>query len=181
MKIKNQLESLLFIAAKSLSVKELAKLVATDPEETRSALNELNQEYEKRQGGIKISVLGDKYQMVTAGDSSEVVKKFVKSELTGELTRPSLETLTIVAYRGPISKAELEMIRGINCSLILRNLLMRGLVESQEDSRRGTLYSITFNFLSYLGLNKVEELPDYEQLNRNNNLGKLLTGLENNG
>ena len=110
-----------------------------------------------------------------------MVKKFIKSEISDELTKPALETLTIIAYRGPISKAELEIIRGVNCSLILRNLLMRGLIEAGEDRKKMVvLYNITFEFLKYLGLNQLSDLPDFEKLNRNNNLDKLLAANQEN-
>lgn len=178
--IKNNLESVLFISHKPLSIAELAKLVGADKKQVEEILNQLAEEYKSRAGGVEILKVEDKYQMATAGGSSEVVAKFVKSELTGELTRPSLETLTIIAYRGPISKAELELIRGVNCSLIIRNLLIRGLVEAKEDKAKGFIYySITLDFLKYLGIGKMEELPDFEKLNRNNNLDKLLQGLGN--
>lgn len=174
---KNQIESLLFISHKPLSVNEIAKAVDLSKEETSRLLEELNQNYLGRSGGIKLLQIEEKYQMTTSSESAEVISKFIKSETTGELTRPSLETLTIIAYRGPVSKAELEIIRGVNCSLILRNLLMRGMIEARDDAKRGiTFYQITFDFLKYLGCSRVEELPDYEKLNRNNNLDKLLAG-----
>lgn len=180
MNIKNQIESLLFISHKPLRIKELSKFVSAGIEETKNVLKELESEYGKKGGGIKLLKINDKYQLATAGDSSEVVKKFIKSEMTGELTRPSLEALTIIVYRGPISKAELELIRGVNCSLILRNLLMRGLIEAEEDKKQGiTKYQITFDFLKHLGILKAEELPNFEKLNRNNNLEKLLHGVNN--
>ena len=178
MSIKNNIESLLFISPKPLSVKELSKFVSAGIEETKNALAELEQEYQHRQGGLKFLKIEDKCQLATAPECSEVVAKFIKNELTGELTRPSLEALTIIAYRGPVSKAELELIRGVNCGLILRNLLIRGLIEAREDKARlTTVYSITFDFLKYLGLSQVSELPDYEKLNRHNNLDKLLSSL----
>lgn len=180
MDIKNLIESLLFISHKPLSAIEIAKALEADKKDVADNLEIIFNEYSERQGGIKIIKLDEKYQMSTSSESSEVVSKFIKSEITGELTRPSLETLTIIAYRGPISKAELELIRGVNCGMILRNLLMRGLIESKEDkSREITVYSITFDFLKFLGMEKIEDLPDFEKLNRNNNLEKLLTGLEN--
>lgn len=179
--VKNNIESLLFISHKPLSVKELAKATASEPKEVLEALSQLESEYSSKLGGITIIKIEDKYQFVTSTDSSDVVKKFIKSEVTGELTKPSLETLTIIAYRGPISKAELELIRGVNCSVILRNLLIRGLIEAKEDSKRMVVfYSITFDFLKYLGLTKPEDLPDFEKLNRNNNLDKLLSDMSDN-
>jgi len=176
--LKNTIESLLFISHKPLSVAELAKLAESDKTAVEETLKSLREDYQAKNGGIEIINIEDKYQMAASGESSEVVAKFLKTEVTGELTRPSLETLTIIAYRDPVSKAELELIRGVNCSLILRNLLMRGLIESREDKDRATtVYQITFDFLKHLGLSSVNELPDYERLNRNNNLEKLLQGL----
>lgn len=176
--LKNQIESLLFISHKPLTVSELAKLTGAEKKQAEEILAGLIEEYRSRAGGTEILRVEEKYQMATSGGSAGVIAKFIKSELTGELTRPSLEALTIIAYRGPISKAELELIRGVNCSLILRNLLMRGLIEAREDKiKAATLYNITLDFLKYLGLAGVEDLPDYEKLNRNNNLDKLLQGL----
>jgi len=178
MSVKNQIESLLFISHKPLSIKELAKSSNGDEEAVKKAVNNLMADYKEKDSGIQIIYAASKYQMTTAGDSSEVVDKFIKSEMTGELTRPSLEALTVIAYRGPISKAELELIRGVNCSIILRNLLIRGLIESKEDKRQSiTRYQITHDFLKHLGLSSVKDLPDYEKLNHNNNLEKLLEGV----
>jgi segregation and condensation protein B len=177
-KLKNNIESLLFISHKPLSVKELGKAVGASQKEVEETISSLTEDYAVKDGGIKVLNIDDKYQLATSEDSSEVVKKFIKSEVTGELTKPSLESLTIIAYRGPISKAELELIRGVNCSVILRNLLMRGLIDSKEDKvRMVILYNVTFDLLKYLGLSSQEELPDYKTLNRNNNLEKLLEGV----
>jgi len=142
------------------------------------AIQQLKTEYVARAGGVVFLTLEDKYQLAASPEASEVVSKFLKEEITGELTRPSLETLTIIAYRAPISKAELELIRGVNCSLILRNLLLRGLIEAKEDKTKATtVYQITFEFLKYLGLTAVSDLPDFDRLNRHNNLEKLLQSL----
>ena len=178
MNLKNQIESLLFISHKPLSVADLAKLTDSDKPVVENALMELSIEYKQKAGGIELLKLEDKYQLATTAENAELISKFLNTEVTGELTRPSLETLTIIAYRGPVSKVELELIRGVNCSLILRNLLMRGLIEATEDKIRATtVYNVTFDFLKHLGLNSITDLPDFEKLNRNNNLEKLLTGL----
>lgn len=178
MELKNQLESLLFISHKPLSVSELAKLLAVEKAQVETALTDLTAEYVARSGGMEILRVEDKYQMAASGAQADLIAKFLNTEMAGDLTKPSLETLTIIAYRGPISKVELELIRGINCSMILRNLLMRGLIESREDKVRATIvYQITFEFLKYLGLATVNELPDFEKLNRSKNLEKLLQGL----
>src|SRR3989344_5983048 len=105
--------------------------------------------------------------LATSADTATAVQKFLKDETTGELTRPSLETLTIIAYRGPVTRSDLERIRGVNCSIILRNLMVRGLVEAREDKRQlTTYYTVSFEFLRHLGLPRITELPEYEALHR---------------
>ncbi|MCG2700667.1 SMC-Scp complex subunit ScpB, partial [Candidatus Parcubacteria bacterium] len=100
-------------------------------------------------------------------------------ETTGELSRPSLESLTIIAYRGPVAKIDLDRIRGINCALILRNLLLRGLIEGKYDNKKKeTYYSVTFDFIKFLGINNIKELPDYERLNKDDTIDRMLAGIE---
>ena len=175
MRTKSLLESLLFISGKPMSEKKLAEILNIDKSEIRVLANELTEEYNKSEKGIHVIKAGMSYQMVTSPDNSKIIKEFIKSEQTGELTGPSLETLTIIAYRSPVTKAELEQIRGVNCGLIIRNLLIKGLIEAHEDQEKMvTVYNITFDFLRFLGLNRAEELPDFEKLNSNENLERLL-------
>ena len=138
-------------------------------------LNELNEEYTEGGRGIRLIINNNKVQLVSAPENTDLVQGYLKSDLTGELTKPSLETLTIIAYRQPVTKAEMEQIRGVNCSLILRNLMIRGLVEADYNKERGvTEYNVTLDFLKFLGINSIKELPDYEKLNSDENLLKLL-------
>jgi len=111
--------------------------------------------------------------LVTGVQNSELIKALVKDEKTGELSQPSLETLTIIAYRGPITKPILEQIRGVNCSLILRNLLIRGLIQ-EEKQGNGIVYFVTPELLKYLGLVSVNDLPNYEKLHQVENLEEFL-------
>lgn len=175
MNIKSQIESLLFISNKPLSVKKLAELCGRTKTEVETVIEALRQEYNNNDKGIKIINHSDRIQMVTTQESSVIVEKFLKEELTGEMTRPQLETLTIIAYRGPITKIELEQIRGVNCSLILRNLMIRGLVEAYLDKKlMTTVYQITPDFLRFLGLTSVQELPDYEKLSSHEVIESIL-------
>jgi len=175
MSLSSEIESLLFIASKPLTVKKMADLVGKDKKEIEETLQELVAKYSEKKQGIKLMHHGSKFDLVSSPANAKVVRKFLKDELTGELTRPSLEALSIIAYRGPVTKGELEMIRGVNCSLILRNLLIRGLIEAEEDKKDGlTYYRITFDFMRYLGISDVKELPDFEELNRDKNLEDLL-------
>ena len=172
---KSLLESLLFVSGKPMSANKLAEILKIDKKEVEHIAEQLMQEYNNRGKGVHIQKAGSSYQMVTSPDNSRIIKEFIKSEQTGELTKPSLETLTIIAYRGPMTKADLEQIRGVNCGLILRNLMIKDLVEAHEDEEKGVMtYHITFEFLRFLGLNSAEELPDFQKLNSDENLKKLL-------
>jgi len=166
---------LLFISTHPLSIKKIAEMTKAEIGETEKAMTELKDDYRQKAGGIELMKSGSQYQMVTTGDNAKLIKDFMKDEMTGELSRPSLETLTIVAYRGPITKLEIEQVRGVNCSLILRNLMIRGLVEAKENkASMTTYYSITFDFMRYLGISDVAELPDYEKLHSSEILEKIL-------
>ena len=165
MALKDTIESVLFISPRPLSVRRLAAIVEADGTAVDEALRQLVEEYLTRNGGVVIAEHEGDVQMITSPASAEVVQKFLKDETTGELTKPSLEALTIVAYRGPVTRAELEKIRGVNCSIILRHLMMRGLVEAREDKRRlVTYYSVSMDFLHFLGLQRIGDLPDYDRL-----------------
>ncbi|MFA6553566.1 MAG: SMC-Scp complex subunit ScpB [Patescibacteria group bacterium] len=175
MTTKQLIESLLFISGRPMSESKLAEITQKDVKEVRGAAEELMSGWNVPERGVHIIKTGSSYQMATNPELAYLVKDFVKAEQSGELSRPSLETLTIIAYRGPITKAELEQIRGVNCSLILRNLLIKGLVEAHEDQEKmATVYTITFDLLKFLGINRVEELPEYQKLNSDENLRKLL-------
>ncbi len=175
MNLKSKIESLLFISAKPMSIKQLAGVIKSEVKEIESAGDELLEDYKKNNQGIQVIKDGSKYQMVSSADNAKIVQQFIKNETSGELTRPSLEALTIIAYRGPISKIDLDRIRGVNCALILRNLLIRGLIEAKfEQKKKNTYYTVSFDFIRFLGLNQVKDLPDYERLNQDDTLDKML-------
>lgn len=175
MNIKSKIESLLFISAKPMAIKQLSGLIKKETKEVEKICDELMEEYKENKSGIQVVKNNSKYQMVSSPENAKIVQDFIKDETTGELTRPSLETLTIIAYREPVSKLDLERIRGVNCSLILRNLLLRGLIEHKFDKKkRETYYNISFDFIRFLGINDVNQLPDYERLNKNDTLDRIL-------
>lgn len=175
MSLKTKLESILFVASRPLSLNKLVELLGVELSVVKEALEELKQEYNVETRGIQLITHHSKVQLVTHPDSRKSVEAYLKDEQFGELTKPSLETLTIIAYRGPITKPELEQIRGVNCSLILRNLMIKGLVEAEEDKEHmQTVYKITFDFVHYLGIRNVSELPDYDKLSHHETLEKVL-------
>ncbi|MFH1412777.1 MAG: SMC-Scp complex subunit ScpB [bacterium] len=172
-KLKSQLESLLFISAKPMPVSQLAELTGANQSDINQVADELKKEYAEK--GIQIINLGDKYQMASSPDNACLVQEYIKDETSGELSRPSLEALTIIAYRSPVNKMDLDRIRGVNCALILRNLLLRGLIESEyDDQKEDTYYTISLDFMKLLGINDIKELSDYEKLNQDDTINRML-------
>lgn len=173
--LESTIESILFVESKPLTLRKLAHICNATEAEVDQAVQQLQQTYAERAGGVVIVREGNHVQCSTARENSGVVKAYLQEEYTGELTRPSLETLTIIAYRGPVAKSEIELIRGVNCSLILRNLMIRGLAEEVGETEAGSpLYRVTVDFLRFVGVTRVEELPNYVELNSNVNLQELL-------
>ena len=164
---KSKIESVLFVASKPLPTKKIAAVLKINDKEVLEVLKSLQQKYNHADSGIAILQNGDEWQMEASAGNKETSENFLKSEVSGELTRPQLETLTVVSYCGPITKPELEQIRGVNCGLILRNLMLRGLVKENEDgSSLLPVYEITMDYLRHLGLNSLEELPNYSELHQ---------------
>jgi len=173
--LHKQIESLLFIAGKPMTAKKIAEILHAKSDDVAKAADELVAWYAEQNRGIVIMASNATYQMATSADTSPLIKEFIKSEQSGELTKPSLETLTIIAYRGPVSKMELEQIRGVNCSLILRNLLIKGLIDAEFDRKlKQTMYMITLPFLEFLGLRTQKELPKYDELSSDERIQTLL-------
>ncbi len=158
------LEALLFVAAKPFSAKELAKILELEVPTIQSALDALAEE--KKDDGIILLSNNNEYQLATNSRYSTQVKNFLNAELREKLTDATVEVLAIIAYRQPISKAEIEAIRGVNSQYSLRNLLMRGLIEkvSNPSDARSFLYQTTTEFLIHLGLASVKDLPEFEKL-----------------
>lgn len=170
--LKSIIESLLFITHRPLSIKEICKITKSSLTNIKQSLNELINEYADKNKGISIIKNEQEFQMVTNPNNGLVVKEFLKQEISGELTPASLETLSIIAYRSPISKQELEQIRGVNCSVILRHLLIKGLVIEQDKEKQ--VYNVSLDFIRYLGINDLKDLPDYKRLNKEIPLSYLM-------
>ena len=161
MDLKHKIESVLFVTGEAVSEKKLAKVLGKPQEEIRQALEGLRSDYNNR--GIVVLQKEDEWQFGTSPEYTGLIEHLVKSEFTEELSRSALETLTIVAYRGPLARSELDFIRGVNSSFMLRSLLLRGLVERVENPKdaRSFLYKISFDFLKHLGITRIEDLPQY--------------------
>jgi len=166
MNLISKIESLLFVSHKPLSIKKIALHTAASPKDVEECMHMLMEKYrDAEDNGILLVRNADQFQFISNPRNAEMMQEYLKEDISGELTRPAVETLSIIAYRGPISKSEIEQIRGINCSLILRNLLIRGLVDAKEDATRmEKVYNVSFDFLRHLGLQSTSELADFERL-----------------
>lgn len=175
-----KLEAILFAIAKPIAITQLAKQLNVSLEIIREAIDEIKNRFNKPEFGIHLIELDDKIQFVSNPDVGEYVSAFLKKEASGPLTRPSLETLAVIAYRGPVTKPEIEQIRGVNCAIILRNLLIRGLVEEKEDTiRLQNVYTVSADFLRELGLHSLNELPKYPDFHGNEKIQQLLSEVGN--
>ena len=172
-----KIEALLFVATKPMSAKQLAGALSVQISEVDAALAELESVRNIDASGIHL-VVGDEGAMLASNPAfADVVTSLAKEDIEPELTRPSLETLTIIAYRGPMTKPEIEAIRGVNCTLILRNLLMRGLIMEEDAIKLQPVYAMSNDALRVLGLHSVKELPEYDSLHANAKVDKLLAAL----
>ncbi len=162
----SSIESILFVTGEPISVEKLKKILSVSKEDIENALEKLKTDYENR--GIVLMQKENEWQFATSPANTKIIEQMVKSEFTEELSRAALETLTIIAYRGPMTRSRIEYIRGINSVFTLRNLLLRGLIERVENPKdaRSYLYSVSFEFMKTLGITKLKELPQYEELKK---------------
>jgi segregation and condensation protein B len=160
--LTSKIEAILFFKNEPLTHKELAKLLNADIKDIELGVKELQELYKDR--GIVIVNTGEEISFGTHPNHSAMIEALQKEELSRDLGRAGLETLTIILYKGPISRREIDYIRGVNSGFILRNLLIRGLIERTESAtgERSFSYKSTLALLEYLGLSKREDLPEFE-------------------
>jgi len=175
-KIKSAVESLLFISGEPMKISKISKIIGVPKGDVENALMILTGDYSSQKRGITILRKENEVQMATSPDNAEYVDKIIKSDLQEALSNAALEVLSIIAYRGPVSRMEIEAVRGVNCTYTLRNLLMRGLVERIDNPKdlRRYLYKISFEFLKKLGIDGVNKLPDFENLNKDSKIESIM-------
>lgn len=160
-----RIEAVLFAVARPVLLKELVTILVLPVEEIQIAVQLLKQRLEASQSGLQLVVQGAEIELVTHGEIGEDIRTALKQEASAELSKAALETLAILAYRGPLTRPEIEQVRGVQSALMLRNLMLRGLVEQHEEERLGQpTYRVTLNFLKQLGLSATDNLPNYETL-----------------
>lgn len=175
-KLKSIIESILFVSGEPVSVGKISKITGSPVPDVENAIMVLQGEYADKKRGLVILRKEQEAQMATDPENAGILDQLVKSEIQENLSRAGLEVLSIIAYRGPISRVEVEAIRGVNCSFTVRSLMMRGLLERIENPKdnRGYLYKISFDFLKKLGLDSVEKLPDYETLSKDDRIDSII-------
>ena len=166
MKLDSLIESILYYKGEPMSRKELCKLLEVTESTLEEALATLRKNIEGR--GIALIETDDEISLGTAKEASETIEKISKEEMNKEIGKAGLETLTIVAYKGPIGRNAIDNIRGVNSSFILRNLMIRGLIERMQDpnDQRAYLYKPSMELLNFLGLAKIDDLPEYVRISQ---------------
>lgn len=168
MNLEHSIEALLFWKGEPISLKELIKNLSTPEKklgesEIHEALLALSENLKGR-GIVLLANEDQEYMLGTSADASALIEKLTKEELNRDLGKASLETLSIIMYQGPIKRSQIDYIRGVNSTFILRNLLIRGLIEKKPapDDNRTSIYTPSFKLLSYLGVSKISDLPNFE-------------------
>lgn len=156
------IESLLFVADKPVSITQLAQSLKVDAEIVADGLRNLAHTYVSDGRGLRIQEQQGKYRLVTMPEAAGAIEDFLNLDLNTKLSGPALETLAVIAYRQPVTRAQVEAVRGVDCGGVLRSLVQRGLVEEVgrlETVGRPILYSITEQFMHHFGLTNMDELP----------------------
>lgn len=161
MNLDAQIEAILFWKGEPLKIAKLADILGVSKDEVEKGIEDLRKKLTGR--GVVVQTHEDEVTIGTNGEMSSVIEKMQRDELSKDLGKAGLETLTIILYQGPVKRSEIDYIRGVNSQFILRNLLIRGLIERVSDPKdeRSYLYKPTLNLLSHLGLSKIEDLPEF--------------------
>jgi segregation and condensation protein B len=157
------LESLLFVADEPVTEGRLAQALEVQPGKVRAALATLQEVCAER--GVRLQRAGGRVQLVSIPEAASYIERFLGLELHSRLSQAALEALAIVAYQQPVTRAQVEAVRGVNSDGVLRTLAGKGLIEEVgrlESVGRPILYGTTFDFLQFFGLQALEDLPTLE-------------------
>jgi len=156
------LEGLLFVASEPVALQHLAEVVGSSIQDVDAGLAKLAAAFEAGARGVRLQRKNDSVQITSAPAVSPFIERFLGLDLSTRLSPAAMEALAVIAYRQPLTRGEVEAIRGVNCDGVLRTLISRGLVEPVgrlEQAGRPFLYGTTFQFLEYFGLPGLEALP----------------------
>ena len=165
--IKGIIEALLFVNEKSTTIEQIKKAFDTiSAVEIKKAVEILKKEYEERKNGITVVEIAGGYQMLSNPLYASYIRNFYQTKHKEKLSKPALETLAIVAYKQPVSRADVELIRGVNSDGVVAHLLDKELIKvvgRKDVPGRPFLYGTTKQFLEYFGLKSLEDLPKLEE------------------
>ena len=158
------LEGLLFVVGEEgLTLDQIEDVLEIDEEASKELLMELKKDYEEDNRGLRIDFLGNRFKLTTKFEHREYYQRLIENPESNLLSQSALETLAIIAYNEPITRIQVETIRGVNCTQIIRKLVAKGLIKESGRSDmpgRPILYETTSEFLDYFGLSTIEDLPD---------------------
>lgn len=162
--IEKQIESILFWKAEPVKISDLAKILEISVEQVTEAAATLNSSLENR--GIQLLNNNNELSLITSAENGPLIEKLLKEELNKELSKAALETLSIILYKGPMKRSEIDYIRGVNSQFIIRNLMIRGLVDKEQNpnDERGFFYKASSDLLNFMGIKSVAEMPEYEKV-----------------
>jgi segregation and condensation protein B len=166
---KSVLEALLFLSGEPITLSAIKDVIGIPEPEIKKLMDELVIQYREWNGGFFIAEIANGYQMVTNPGYSEWIIKFRSTQLSSKLSMPALETLSIIAYKQPLIKAEVEQLRGVNSDSAIKTLIEKRLIKvigRKEGPGRPFLYGTTKEFLQYFGLKDLTELPTLKDLVR---------------
>jgi len=169
--IKSIVEGLLFAWGDPLSIKDISKILNIEEKHVSKLINEMIDEFNYDRRGLKIIRIKDKYQLTTRPEHYEWISMLFQDNKGNNLSTAALETLAIIAYKQPITKAEIEAIRGVRCDKAIETLLNRELIKEigrLERTGRPIVYGTTEEFLKYFGIRDLDDLPDINDLNTEN-------------
>ena len=167
---KSAIEALLFVSEKPVVLDQLKEVFPElKPSQIHDLIKALQDEYVNREAGMVIVEIASGYQMLSNSQAAPYIREFYKTKTKEKLSRPALESLAIIAYKQPVGRAEVEIIRGVNSDGTIAHLLNKGLIKitgRKEVPGRPFLYGTTKEFLEYFGLKSLEDLPKIEEFNQ---------------
>jgi segregation and condensation protein B len=166
-KIKSAFESMMFVWGEPLDVKTAAEVVSIDKKTAYEYFNELRREYDDEERGLAVREADGAFQFVTRAENFDYLQRLCTPVKEKKLSQAALEVLAIIAYRQPVTKGEIDMIRGVKCERVVEGLMRKGLVEETGRSSaigRPVLYGTTRSFLRYFDLENLRDLPDIDDI-----------------
>lgn len=166
---KSIIESLLFFWGDPLSINAISEILEIEVKHTNKLIQELMEEFDNLQRGVRIKRINESYQLVTAPQSNTYIKKLALNEDEKQLTNSTMETLSIIAYKQPVTRIEIDSIRGVKSNSSINTLLNRGLIKELgklDKIGRPIIYGTTDEFLRVFGLEKIEMLPNLNEIDQ---------------